>query len=313
MTGKNVLRVVVGITIVACLLLVMFSYQVRQNELAMVETLGTLAETPAGPGLHFRLPWPIQRVTKYDHSIQHFESNYSQLQTKDKQAILLGVYVCWRIDDPRVYRKAIAGDLHKGRQALNTLTEGIVGAVVSGTPMDAMASLEPGAVKLEQMEQSIFSQLEPTAKAEYGVQIMRVGVKRSSLPQSVSENVMTNITSQRQGEARNALANGAAAADAIESESEALAEQVLSFARARAQEIKARGQASAASYYKRYGEEEAFAMFLRRLEYLKNTMKVNSMFILDGSQYDVSHGWFGAPPSASSVETDADQALTPSK
>jgi len=311
MTGKNVVRIIVGLVIAAALFAVMFSYQVRHNERAIVETLGTLSETQVGPGLHWRLPYPIQKITRYDCRTQYFEGEYEQLQTADQRNVLVGVYVCWRIADPVKYRITLGsdmsrhGDLGKGEAALRPLVDNAKGNAVGNAMMESFASVTPGAFALAAVEDSILRQVRPEAAERFGIEVLRIGIERTSLPEDVTALVMENEQARRKRIAEQARGQGKADAAAIVSQAEAIRDQILAFAEQQASEIRSQGSARAAEYYKHYGENENFAMFLRRLEYLKKTLAVQTMFVLDGSGQaaydDASHGWFAKPPTPESL------------
>ncbi|NLF31486.1 MAG: hypothetical protein GX591_11450 [Planctomycetes bacterium] len=328
MTRRNLLRIAVGLFIAAVLLMVMFSYQVRHNEKAAVATLGHLSPQPVGEGLHWRWPWPIQDVTKYDCRLQCFSTPYEQFQTSDQRTVLVGLSVYWRVQDPVKFCKALGDDLKRGERAVSDLVRGAQGYVVGSTPMsgfaspedrtesqtaadqgrdqalaDAMQDYATEPLALDSIEDRIRQAVHPQALEQYGIEVMRVGVERTGLPQNVTEAVMANEQQRRERAAEDARSRGQASAKAIVSDAASTADQILAFARQRATEIRAEGQTVAAQYYQRYGREnEAFAMFLRRLEYLRTALGSQTLFVLDGSQYDLSHGWFGDPPTPETIE-----------
>ena len=80
MSGKNVLRIVLGVIVGGVLLMMVITKQVKFTETAIVETFGQPSKT-LGAGLHFRWPIPIQEVITYDTRVQRFETPYEQLQT----------------------------------------------------------------------------------------------------------------------------------------------------------------------------------------------------------------------------------------
>jgi modulator of FtsH protease HflC len=306
MSGKNMLRVVVGLLIGGILVAVMITYQVRFTEAAVVETLGKLAPEPVGAGLHARWPWPIQRITKYPTSLQHFETAYEQLQTSDVKSVMVNAYVCWRVKDPIKFRQVVGDQIEDGETYIRGKVGTAVQHVVGKSPMDAFASLDKEKVKLEAMEDEVLKSAKADTESQYGVEIVLVGIQRMGLPEEVSKTVMDNMRSERTEKAEKARSQGTAAAQSITSEADSIAGQVLSFARLRADQIKAQGQAEAAKYFKQFGQHEWFAMFLRRLEYLRETL-TDGMFILDGTQYDESNGWFRSAP----VSPDAAKPASP--
>ena len=60
---RNTLTIVIGAVLVVIFALLLFVFQVRQSETAVVATFGR----PTGqhydqPGAYFKWPWPIQKV-----------------------------------------------------------------------------------------------------------------------------------------------------------------------------------------------------------------------------------------------------------
>jgi len=300
MSRKNVLRVVIGVVIGGGLLAVMLTYQVRFTEAAVLETFGEPGEKPVPPGLHFRVPL-IQNVVTYDKRLQHFESIYEEGKTLDDLNILVSVYVCWRLDDPIHFRRAVGVTLREGEEKVRSLVRDATLEVVGTRRMAEFASsTEP--VQLVQMETDILSKVQAAAREQLGVVIRRVGIKRMSLPAAVSEAAMENIKTDRSKRAKNIIEEGEARAKAILARADSVAEQILSFADRYAEAIKDRGRKEVAVYYQSYKgitqgkDHQAFAIFLRRMEFLAETLKRKGFFVLDGSAFDASFGFFRDPP-----------------
>ncbi len=300
MSRKNILRVVIGVLIGGALLAVMLTYQVKFTEAAVLETFGEPAAEPVPPGLHFRWPW-AQEVIKYDKRVQHFESIYDQWQTSDEMNILVSVYVCWRLEDPIRFREAVSDTLAGGQSEISSAVRDATKSVVGRHKMEAFVS-HTGKIELKPMEDEVLAMVQAPARSQYGVVIQRVGIKRLSLPTAVSTAVMENDKDDRNKEANNIRGEGEAAAKAILADADSVAEQILSFADRHAEKIKDRGREEVAVYYQSYkgateGEDyQAFAIFLRRMEFLAEALKRKGMFVLDGSQFDSSLGFFRNPP-----------------
>ena len=60
MGGKHFFTIVVAVVIASALLLKMFMFQVRTDQVAIVLTFGRQTAKDIEPGPHFRWPWPIQ-------------------------------------------------------------------------------------------------------------------------------------------------------------------------------------------------------------------------------------------------------------
>lgn len=308
MKKKNLTILVLGLVVAAILLAQMLTYQVRSTEAAVVETLGQLAGEPASPGLHWRAPWPIQRVVKYDARLQNFEDTYQQVQTADRKVLLASVYVVWRIEDPIRFRGVLGDRQAEGARRLGELVGKAKQAVLGQTAMDELVSLQTSADQIRQVERLMLEQVLPQAREQYGIEVVSIGIQRLGLPEDVTATVMATMRAERQMIAQDAEARGKARAQDIVSEAQSIADQVMAFADARAEAIRAQGYQEAAEYYGVYNEHPGFAMFLQRLEFLKKVLASNAQFILDGSTYDESLGYWRRPPTGGA----ADAARAPS-
>ena len=97
---RNLLTIVIGAVLVVIFALLLFVFQVRQSEVAVVTTFGKPTAQPiTEPGAYFKWPWPIQKVYKFDQRIQNFEDKFSENLTADNNNLLTSVYVGWRISD----------------------------------------------------------------------------------------------------------------------------------------------------------------------------------------------------------------------
>src|SRR6185436_11560333 len=99
---KNPLNIAVGAVLLAIFFVLLFVFQVRKSEVALVTTFGRPTRD-VGPGAHWRLPWGIQSVHKFDQRVQNFESKFEQVMTSDGYNLLIMVYVGWNISDPKIY------------------------------------------------------------------------------------------------------------------------------------------------------------------------------------------------------------------
>ena len=76
---RNALTFAVGFLLLLIFVLLLFMYQVRKSEVAIVTTFGQVTGDPVPPGAHLKWPWPIQKVHKFDQRVQPFESKFEQV------------------------------------------------------------------------------------------------------------------------------------------------------------------------------------------------------------------------------------------
>src|SRR5688572_30000689 len=101
---RNSLTILVGALLVLIFVLLLFTFQVRQTEIALVTTF----DKPAAryidvPGFKWKWPPPIQKVYKFDKRIQSFDQDkVEETLTRDNYNLIVQVYVGWSISKPDV-------------------------------------------------------------------------------------------------------------------------------------------------------------------------------------------------------------------
>src|SRR3954447_7344506 len=108
MKRKLPTTIISGLLIVVFFLL-LFVFQVRQSEVAVVTTFGQPTRPITEPGAHLKWPWPIQKVYKFDQRVQNFEDRLTEGLTRDSFNLLTAVYVGWKITEPTNFFPKFAG------------------------------------------------------------------------------------------------------------------------------------------------------------------------------------------------------------
>ena len=122
---KNSFVLLVGFAIVAVLLSHMFLYQVRYDQVAVRTTFDKADETSVQdtPGLKWRWPWPINKVTLYPKRLQLLEDKIEELQTSDGKSVIVRTYLTWRIADPLKFYITLKDPSEAARQLSSRLRE----------------------------------------------------------------------------------------------------------------------------------------------------------------------------------------------
>src|SRR5258707_12483906 len=106
---KNPLTLAIGLILVAIFVVLLFAFQVRTTEVAVVTTFGKPTRPITDPGPYFKWPWPVQKVHKFDKRIHNFESKFEQVLTSDGYHLLITVYVGWKIGEPQLFFPRFSG------------------------------------------------------------------------------------------------------------------------------------------------------------------------------------------------------------
>jgi modulator of FtsH protease HflC len=296
MTMKNSFTILIGSVIAAALLAYMFCYQVRYDQVAVRTTFdkADAASVQSTPGLKWRLPWPIHKVTHYSKRLQLLEDKIEELQTADGKSVIVRTYLTWRIDNPLDFYVTLKDPAEASRQLSSRLRE--IRGVISRYRLDELVNTDRDTLKLAEIEDEARMLLEQSlAQSGYGLKVESVGLYKIVLPEATTEKIFETMIKTRERLAENALQEGQAQASAIRSEAQSARDRILAFAERRAQAIRSQGDRDAAKEYESFAQNEDFAIFLRKVEALKKMLDHNTTFVLSADSLGILD-WFNREP-----------------
>jgi membrane protease subunit HflC len=293
---RNPLTLVIGLLLILIFGLLLFTFQVRTTEVAVVTTFGKPTRPITEPNLYFKWPWPIQKVWTFDRRVQNFEDRLSEGLTPDGFALLTSVYVGWKVSDPTAFFPRFAGSadpIAAAEARLDQWLDTAKKAVVGKHPLaDFLSTSENGAAFLN-IEKEILSAIQTQIQTNnLGLQVEFLGLKRLQLPESVSQSVFDRMTSERKRLAERFQSEGEAEAQRIRADAERRAAETLADAESKATQIKGIGVAEAAKSLAVFQQNPELASFLFRLDALEGSLKERSTLIFD--QHTSPFNLFGA-------------------
>jgi membrane protease subunit HflC len=283
---RNTLTVVIGAVLVLIFALLLFVFQVRQSEIAVVATFGKPVATYTNAGAYFKMPWPIQKVYKYDQRIQNFEDKYSQTLTADSSMLLTSVYVGWKISDAGQFLQVFRGDpsvsLPNAQSKLEEILRSAKAAAVGKHPLSDFVNANPQDLKFDAIENEIEQDVQGRLRTNnYGIQLEFLGFKKIGLPDSVTQTVFTRMTSERQVLISRAENKGKSEAQKIQSAADAEAAKIIANAQATATRLRAEGEAEAAKTLPIFEQNPELAVFLLRIDAIKQSLNQRSTLFFD--------------------------------
>jgi len=243
-------------------------FTVDQRQYAMIFQLGEIRSVIEAPGLYFK--WPlIQNVRYFDKRILTLDSaEPERFLTSEKKNVLVDSFTKWRIVDPKLYYRSVAGDESRAKTRIaQTVNAGLreefgkrtVHEVVSGERTKIM----------EQMREKADADAR-----NIGVQIVDVRVKRVELPSDVSESVYRRMDAERKRVANELRSQGSAEAEKIRADADKQREVIIAEAYRDAQKMKGEGDAkAAATYAQAYEHNPEFYAFYRSLEAYRGSFR----------------------------------------
>ncbi|GAB4335525.1 MAG: protease modulator HflC [Candidatus Abyssubacteria bacterium] len=268
-------------TAIAALGLVVISWffvAVDEAEYVVITQFGNPVKTLDEAGLHSKLPW--QMVNRFDRRIQLYETPMIEYLTGDKKNVVLQAFVCWRIEDPLTFFRAIR-TVEGASQRLDDLICASLGATLGDYMMTNLISTNDEDVRISEMEQLVASEANEKMEHGYGIAVTRVGISRLALPEANARSVYERMEAERSAIANEYRALGKEEAEKIRSQADREKSDIIAEAYKQAQIIKGQGDAEAASIYaKAYSQAPEFFKLTRTLEAYKKMLKQQSVVVL---------------------------------
>ena len=279
----NVPIMLLGFAVAAIFLIAIFSYQVSTTEQAVVITLGKIDANVRQPGLHFRWPYPIQKVMRYDTRLRCFDGNIGKLEetpTSDGKNLTVSVYTVFRIQDLIKFQSA-GGSITTAEDQLGVLMRSAKGAIIGKYRFDQLVNSDPKKIMIPVMEKEMLEMIAPTAYDQYGLEVISVNVRTIGVPDEPAKAITERMISERKTEAEKYKSQGEVMAKEIMTKADNERMNILTQAEAQAKKTRAEGDSEAAKYYAVFQQNPELAIFLRKLESMKRLMGTRTTLILD--------------------------------
>ena len=280
---RNLITLITAAVLIIIFVLLLFTFQVRYSEVAVVTTFGRITGAPREPGLHLRWPWPIQQVYKFDQRTQNFEDKFTENLTADSITLMSSVYVGWRISDPAAFLNSFRdGSVAAAQSQLQSILGSVKSAVVSSNTLADFVNADTKQLKFDQIqyeiEQIVQAELQTNS---YGIQVEFLGIKQLGLPDSVTQAVFDRMKAERNILISRAQNEGQAEAIKIRANADRQANITLADARAEATRIRGEGEAEAAKTLPVFQENPDLAVFLLRIDALQQSLGQKTTWIFD--------------------------------
>ena len=284
--SKHAFTIVVAVVIGLSLLLYLFMYQVRQNEVAVVLTFGNPSQESPEPGLHAQWPWPIQEVHRFDNRLHVYEGRFEETPTSAQYNIITSLSIGWQIGDVLRFNENFgrADDpIGLAWTNLEPIVRTHTLATLGQYGLHDLVSAKAEELKYDDIEAEILEAAQADARETYGIDVSLLRIKRLELPQSVTNQVYARMNSERNTEAQKIMKEGQQRAEVIKADAESKRKQILAIANAEAVRIRGQGDAEAAEYYKEFAKNPELAIYLRQLDALKKVTEKNTTIIVDAT------------------------------
>ncbi len=282
-------------------------------------------------GLHLKWPWPIEAVQRLDQRLQYFDLPGAELMTRDAKGstidktLTVDAYVCWRIADANGVDQFIrtVGTPEGARAILGQRINSELGEAIGSMELEDLISIKEGEpdkdgapqrwvdLKREQLRTRLLDAGKPslreTARAEYGVEVIDIRLRRINHSGSVREAIFDRIRSEREKKVSDYQSEGERKAADIKSASDQRIAVLKATAEAEA--IRLRGQADAEADRIRneaQSKDPQFYSFLKKLEEYQRILGDNKTMLLLSTHRELFDTLF-QPPKAMKSDKKEDK------
>ncbi|RYG60611.1 MAG: protease modulator HflC [Alphaproteobacteria bacterium] len=212
-------------------------YTVRQQEQAMIVALGKVVRLVDEPGLHVKMPF-YHQVVYFDKRVLNNESPSEEVQTLDKERVLVDSYTRWQILDAGTFYRNVRS-IPVALQRLDMIVNSNVREAVARVSLAELVTSK----RYEVMHEI---QMESAHEAEQmGIKIVDVRLKRTDLPKENSEAVFRRMRAERQKEASKLRAEGEEEAQKVRAEAERERTVLLAEAQRDSRKLQGEGEGEA--------------------------------------------------------------------
>ncbi|HEY3596471.1 MAG TPA: protease modulator HflC [Paraburkholderia sp.] len=271
------------IALVVAIVVVLFAassmvFTVDQRHMAVVSGRGDAEATLAGPGLHVKLPPPLQTVTSVDTRIQTLDTpDEDHYASADKTDLLVNPVVKFRVADPVKLVAETKGDVQSLPDRLALISRSALTDAFAKYPLaDLLAKQQAiGADARAGMQK---------AAQSLGVDVVDVQLTRVDFPASMADSVYKRMIAAREQVANQERAQGAAEAEQIKADAGRQQQALLADTYKQAQAIKGDGDGKAASIAAdAFGRDPQFYQFYQSMQAYRNSFKPNDVVVVDSS------------------------------
>lgn len=254
-------------------------FTVDESERAIITRLGEMKKDSSGkvkvygPGLHWKMPF-LDSVGIFDSRLDMVEVPSERIVTKEKEVLLIDLFVQWRITDYALFYNSTYGTVEgvsgrdRAEQLLRQTVKGVLHAEFGQRTLQNVVSGE----RREFMER-IIKRVNENVNS-FGMQVVDVRVNRVEYPPEVNDKVFARMSSERKGVAVAYRASGESKAAIIRAEADKNARVIIAEAEKASQRIKGEGDSKAAEIYAdSFNQAPEFYKFIRSLEAYRKVFK----------------------------------------
>ena len=226
------------------------------------------------PGLHFKLPAPVQVAQHFDDRLLEYDVPPEEILSQDKKSLIVDNYVRWRIIDPLLFLQTVQTE---------PIAKTRIDDIVYSELRRELGTHDMSEIITENREIIMKKVTKESAIATkpYGIEVVDVRLKRVDLPQNNEESIYRRMQAERIRQANKFRSEGEEESQKIKASTDKDKTIILANAYKEAEEVKGEGEAKAVDIYARaFSKDPDFYEFYRTLEAYKKILDKKTTLVL---------------------------------
>jgi membrane protease subunit HflC len=242
------------------------AFIVHQNEQALVLRFGEPKRVVRQAGLNWKYPI-VDTVEIYDKRILDLDTAPQEVTASDQKRLVVDAFARYKIVDPLKFFQAVTSQ-EGVRSRLGPIVESALRRVLGAATFQDLVR-----DKREQLMQRIAAQVNKEGQ-QLGLEVVDVRIKRADLPEQNSKSVFERMRAERQREAAEFRAEGAAEANRIKATADRQATVIRAEATRKGEETRGQGDGTRNKIYAdAYTRDPEFFEFYRSMQAYENGLK----------------------------------------
>lgn len=265
--------IIAAVILIAAIIVLSTAYTVKENQFGIVKQFGKVVTIRDNAGFYLKIPF-IEEVSYLPKTLLFYDVTPSDVLTSDKKALVVDSYTVWKIIDPLRFVQSVSTTEEMESRldaATFSVTKNTMGTMLQTSIIQSGAS----ETQRNEVNALITKAVNEQVKAEYGVEVVNIEIKKLDLPESNEAAVYGRMISEREQIAAKYIAEGELEASVIRNDTDKEAAIIISEAQAQAEKLQGEGEAEymrilADAYHTQ--DEKDFYAFYRSLEAAKKAI-----------------------------------------
>jgi len=251
-----------------------FIFTVDETEQAVILQFGKPVAQIKEPGLHVKLPAPVQTVTFFDDRLLEYDAAPTEVIMQDKKTLVVDNYSRWRIADSLLFLQTV-----RDENGAQTRLDDIIYSELR---------VELGRYNLQEIVSSTRDSIMNTVTVrcaekarEYGIEVADVRIKRADLPEENERAVFDRMKSERLRMATLHRSGGEEQSRQIRAQTLRDSTIIIADAYKIAQKNRGEGDSAAVKIYAgAFGKDVRFFEFTRTMDAYTKTLSDKTVIVI---------------------------------